>query len=260
MKAKPHQIEGAKEALPILTKYGIVYLAWEERTGKSITDLLICEQLDWVKKALIISKKKALDGWKETLAKFEHEKVYSLINYHSVNKIKGKFDIIILDEAHSNISGYPLRAKIWKDIYTISQSLPIIYNSATPHAQGYQLLVNQFALTKYGPWNEFKDFYAWFKHFAQRDESGQLPTKRISPTQTVVDYTKIREQDVIDSCKHLFTTRTRKQLNFEQEPEDILHWIELSPKVKEIYNHLVDKKLLQFTHSQGPSDKFLLYP
>lgn len=256
--AKQHQLDGADEAFAVLKDYGLVYLSWEERTGKSITDLVIAEKCPTVEKVLVVTKKKALDGWYETLKNFKHEKYYHPVNYHSVGKVKGKFDLVILDEAHSNISGYPKRSKIWTDVREKTQGLPIIYNSATAHAQGYQLLFNQFALSDWSPWKRFPDFYEWFKYYAIRDKDGKLPTTRISPTQSVPDYTMIREQEVLASVKHLFTIRTRVQLGFEHEPEDQLHYIELDKKIKDIYNELVTKKLLAFTHSETGKEYILV--
>ena len=54
-----HQTEIAKQAVDIIKEHMIVYLAMEERTGKSLTALLAAEDLN-VKDVLIITKKKAL--------------------------------------------------------------------------------------------------------------------------------------------------------------------------------------------------------
>jgi hypothetical protein len=252
--ARPHQIQIASEALPILKEYGLVYLAMEERTGKSITALLMAEACKEVRHVLIITTKKALEGWQETLEKFPHTTACTLVNYHSAHKAKGKFQLAILDEAHKYISGYPKTSKLWSYVFHLVYGLPIIYCSATPHAQGPQLLVNQFKLSKWNPWANFKDFYAWFKHYAQRDKEGNLPTTKISPTQTVIDYSKIRTKEALDSVKHLFVTYTRQELGFEQEPEDVLHFIELKQKTKDIYNIIAKDKVVAFTHSESGRD------
>lgn len=256
--ADQHQIDGANEAFPILERYGLVYLAWEERTRKSITAMLIAEKCPTVEKVLVISKKKALEGWNETLKNFPHQKVYTLINYHSVVNLKGKYDLAILDESHSYISGYPKRSGIWLSVKEKVQNLPIIYCSATPHAQGYQLLFNQLALSSWSPWSKYSDYYSWFKEYAQRDELGQFKTTQISQTQRVINYTKIQEERVWSEVKHLFTVRTRKGLGFEQEPEDKLHFIELSKPIKAIYNTLVKDKLIEFTHGETGKDYLLV--
>jgi superfamily II DNA or RNA helicase len=106
-----YQIDLANLGYGILKENAIVYLAMEERTRKTLISILIAEMAD-IKTVLIITKKKPLTGWEETLAKFKHTKTYTLVNYHMANKVKGSFDLVILDEAHNYISGYPKRSKM----------------------------------------------------------------------------------------------------------------------------------------------------
>lgn len=256
--SRPHQISIANEALPILKTYGIVYLAMEERTGKTITAINVVEKLDEVKNVLVITTKKALDGWRETLTKYKHSKVFNLVNYHSANKFKGKVDLVILDESHKYISGYPKRSVLWKDIYKLAYGKPIIYLSATPYAQGPQLLYNQLALSYKSPWKAFTNYYDWFKHYANRDKNGELPTTRISAVQLVIDYTKVKVDEVIASVKHLFISYTRTELGFEHEPEDVLHYVQLSDTIRGVYNEIATKKVLSFTHSETGKDYVLV--
>jgi len=53
-------------AYEILSQHGLVYLAMEERTGKTLTSIILAERTTRTK-VLVLTKKKALDGWKETL-------------------------------------------------------------------------------------------------------------------------------------------------------------------------------------------------
>lgn len=57
----PHQTSIANEAIKILKEHMIVYLAMEERTGKTLTSILVCEAVN-VKSVLVITKKKAIAG------------------------------------------------------------------------------------------------------------------------------------------------------------------------------------------------------
>lgn len=247
----------AREALPILEQYGLVYLAMEERTGKSGTAMYMVEQLP-VQRASIITKKKAMEGWQEALGGLPHEKVYSLINYHSVSKLVGRHQLAILDEAHANVSGYPKKSVLWKEVHSKVYGLPIIYSSATPHAQGYQLLFNQFALSKWSPWRKYEDYYEWFKEYAVRDKDGKLPMTYIGAQQQAIDYTQVQEARIKEEIKHLFVSYTRAELGFLQEPKDKLHYVELKPHIKAIYNQIVDHKVLSFTHSETGKDYTLV--
>lgn len=256
--AKEHQVERAEKALPILLKHGMVYLAMEERTGKSIVAMILAEGFEEVNNVLIITTKKALVGWQETLENYAHSKVYTLVNYHSVGKVKDKFQFVILDESHKYVSGYPKTSLLWKAVRSLVYDCPIVYCSATPYAQGTQLLFHQFALSDKSPWKAFGNFYDWFKYYADRDEAGALRRTKISATQEVIDYSKIKHQEIISSVAHLFITYTRKQIGFEHEPEDELHFIQLSPQIKEIYNQIVTKKGVAFTLAETGKDYTLI--
>ena len=54
-----HQIDISHNALAIIQENGLVYLAMQERTGKTLTALLVCEKLP-KDRILVLTKKKAL--------------------------------------------------------------------------------------------------------------------------------------------------------------------------------------------------------
>ncbi len=97
MKPYVHQEELSNQALDILRENMIVYLAMEERTGKTLTAILVAEK-SAAKNILVITKKKALKGWEETLAAFDHSKNYTVTNYHQAHKLTNKYDLVLLDE------------------------------------------------------------------------------------------------------------------------------------------------------------------
>jgi hypothetical protein len=232
-----YQIDLANLGYGILKENAIVYLAMEERTRKTLISILIAEMAD-IKTVLIITKKKPLTGWEETLAKFKHTKTYTLVNYHMANKVKGSFDLVILDEAHNYISGYPKRSKMWVDVYKHAKNKPIIFISATPYAQTPALLFNQLAMSNWSPWSKYSSFYAWYKDY------GTGESKWISGRQ-IPCYDKVKEAEVLVCCEHLFVVKTRKELGFEQEPKDKIHYIELEDWTKLLYNTLVKDKVIE---------------
>ena len=242
-----YQTELAKQAFAILKENGIVYLAMEERTGKSIIGLLVLEESKLVNQVLVITKKKALEGWQETLNSCPWlTKKYKIVNYHSAHKVDPTlYDAIVLDEAHAYISSYPKRGKTWKDLCLICHNRPIVYMSATPYAQGIQLLFNQFALSIYSPWKSYRDFYAWYKVYAKRDKNGQTDAIWISGRR-IETYKKVDYDKALKNVEHLFITKTRQSLGFEQEPEDILHYLTLAESTKAAYNILLKHNVLEF--------------
>ena len=64
----PHQIEKAKECLEVINKLGIVYLQGSPRAGKTLTSILVAEQLEDVKNVLVLTKKNAISGFKKFIS------------------------------------------------------------------------------------------------------------------------------------------------------------------------------------------------
>lgn len=243
------QIQGSEDAYNILATYGLCYIAWEERVGKTLTGILTAEKCTNVKRVLIVTKKSALEGWHFFLDNYKTTKEYTVINYQSVHKVKGEFDLIILDEAHKYISGYPKRSGIWdKCREKTAHFKPVIFMSATPYAQGSQLLFNQLTLSCYSSWHSYDSYYDWFRQYAQLDDNGNFKTIRRSASVVAIDYTAVQHDRIIEETKYLFMTRTREQSGFKHEPKDVKHYIELSETTKAVYNELVKKKYLKFYH------------
>jgi len=235
--ARDYQIDMFERALPVIKKNMIVYLAGEERVGKTIPSIMLCEALN-VSRPLVITKKNPLEGWRETFTNFSHEKYYSLTNYHMAkNIVAGKHDIIILDESHNYISGYPKPSAIWKILSLLTKGIPIIYISATPSAQTPALLYHQFALSTWSPFANYSNYYNWWRAY------GTGETKTIYGKH-VNCYDKVQDSKIFTLTDHLFITMTRKSINFEHEPIDKIHYLELSGRAKIMYNTLVEHRLI----------------
>ena len=106
MQLRPYQIEISKKALALLLDFKIAYLAMKPRTGKTITALQTAAMYG-AKKVLFVTKKKAIKSI-ESDAKWFPELDVVVINYESILKKAGDYDIIIIDEAHSCFLGNTL--------------------------------------------------------------------------------------------------------------------------------------------------------
>tara|TARA_B110000211_G_C14075485_1_gene551836 strand:+ start:1433 stop:2659 length:1227 start_codon:yes stop_codon:yes gene_type:complete len=243
-----HQTDISHNALEIIQENGLVYLAMQERTGKTLTALLVCEKLP-KDRILVLTKKKALKGWCKTLKNWSHTKNYEVTNYHQAKKIKNDYDYIILDEAHEYISGFPKPSQMWQDVKALTQGVPLIYLSATPHGQGYQLLFHQLALSDWSVWKQYSTFYAWHRKYAVLDRMGATEKSYVGG-RYVETYKRINAEKVLSDVSHLFITKTRAELHFSQEPQDELHYVDIGEQVKRAYNHILKHKLLTIS-SQG---------
>ena len=239
---RPKQIEKANKALPILRAHHIVYLAMEERTGKSLTALLVCEEYVQGAHVLVLTKKKPINGWLDTLKNYLCSNQYTVTNYHQAAKLTKEqikqFKVVILDEAHAYLAAFPKRGAIWKAVKAITRGKPLIYISATPYAQGPHMLYNQLALSDYTPFRAWPSPYVWFAKF------GIPETIWISGRQ-VETYKKTKEVEVLKHVELLFVKGTRKEMGFKQEPKDKKHYIELGENVKEAYNIIIKKRVLE---------------
>jgi hypothetical protein len=231
-----YQVAMSESALSILRQHAIVYLAAEERTGKTLTAILTAEATQ-VQTVLVVTKKKALDGWNDTLKAFPHNKKYTVTNYHQAYK-QPPHDLVIVDEAHNYISSYPKPGKIWKEMRVVCAKKPLIYLSATPYAQGPQLLYHQLALSTWSPFRKYTSFYNWFKQF------GKPYTREINGIQ-IPQYDRCDTPLILGCVEHLFITKTRQELGFDYEPTDKLHYIELSEPTKAVYNELMEHNIVE---------------
>jgi hypothetical protein len=234
-----YQQELGDRAAEVLKEHMIVYLAMEERTGKTLTAIICAEQLN-VQKVLVITKKKALGGWKDTLEAFDHTKTYHVTNYHQARKVEYKPDLIILDESHNYISAFPKCGKLWKEVKQLTNNVPLIYISATPHAQGPQQLFHQFKLSSWSPWAKHKNFYNWFRLFG-------IPYTQDIAGIKIPQYDRCHADMILKCCDHLFITKTRLELGFEHEPTDKIHQISLSKATRGTYNELLQHDLVDLS-------------
>lgn len=225
----PHQVTIHGQAKQIFDKHNIVALSMEERTGKTLIAIMLAESSD-AKRILILTKKKALPGWKEHMRDYATTKDYTLTNYHQLTKLKPEYDLVIFDEAHYVLSGFPKPGKFMKLAKGIAYNCRAIYLSATFSAQGFSQLYHIFATTKHSPWDSYKNFYRWVDDYVikyQIEVYGKHVTK----------YDRARDSAYKD-VQHLFLSYTRKDLGFKHEPEDHLHVVELEPEVTDTMEQL----------------------
>lgn len=233
---RDYQLAGAELHYNNLKEHALTYIAWQERTGKSLTAVLTCEKAN-ITSVLIITKNKAVPDWEALVANELFKKTYRVVTYGSVHKYVGNPDIVIIDEAHNYISGYPKPSPTWLKVRKLTKGKPLIFMSATPHAQGYQLLYHQLALSDWSPWAKYTSFYSWFKTYG-------IPRQIKVHGKWVNQYDQTNEELISATAAHLFDYRTRVELGFKYEPKDKLHYIALSEDTKELYNGMVKNKIL----------------
>ncbi len=235
---RPHQREGAQWALLAVREYGLAYLSWQERTGKTGA-AICCVEKSKAKTILIVTKKKAMEGWMESLEMFPTVKSYTVINYESIHKIKAQFDFIILDEAHHAIASIGRPSKTWKAVAVHTKGKPILYLSATPYAETVGQLYHQFKLSKWTPWAKFRNYYDFHKAYG-------IPATIYTSYGPQPDRSKFRIEEVLDPISHLFSFKTRAEVGIEHEPTINVVIVPMYTQTKYLIKDWTTKRVLNF--------------
>ena len=227
MKLLEHQTISSKKIQKKLKKYNVCLLAGEPRSGKTLSFIDAASKL--YKRVLIITTKTAMDDIQDAIDSYDHGIHFDLINYHSCHKFHAEdYDCIVLDEAHTNITGYPKTSTIWKMVFEFTKKcLPIIYSSGTPTPEGYAGLFHMFKLSYVSPWRHYKRFTLWYQDY------GKLYQIRINNI-SINQYDRTIEHKVKKDVKKYIVTITRKEAGHKYEPTDELHDVPLSKKQKKI--------------------------
>lgn len=220
---RDYQQEIANRASVLLKKHRIAYLAMECRTGKTLTALAAADMFGALS-VLVVSKLKAIPSIQADYTLLKPRFSLDVINYESVHKATGRYDLIVLDEAHS-LGAFPKPSQRAKAIKLLCKNKPIIYLSGTPSPESFSQLYHQFWVSSYSPFAQYPNFYKWAKRFT-------MPVQRIINGHQVNDYTHARK-DLIDAmCKHLFLDYTQEEAGFDSK----------------INEHILEVKMNDWTH------------
>lgn len=107
MQLRDYQVELSKKGCAILQEKGIVYLAMQVRTGKSLTALEIA-RLYGAKNVLFLTKKKAISSIQGDYEALAPGYNLVVINNESLHKAEGVFDLVVNDEHHRCFLGTTL--------------------------------------------------------------------------------------------------------------------------------------------------------
>ena len=163
MELRNYQKEISTNAVKILNKYKIVYLACEVRTGKTLMALQTAK-LFGAKKVLFLTKKKAIQSILSDFKAFNFNYDITVINNESVHLVEGVYDLVISDEHHRN-GAFPKPNGTTKLIKSKYSHLPMIFLSGTPTPESYSQIYHQFWISKYSPFINYVNFYKWAVDF-----------------------------------------------------------------------------------------------
>lgn len=234
VKLRNYQEEISSNAVGIIKTNGLVYLAMECRTGKTITALSVAQKYG-AKSVLVVSKIKAIPSIKADYEALRPSFKLDVVNYESAKKAKGKYDLVILDEAHT-LGAFPKPSKRTEVLKELCDGLPIIFMSGTPTPESYSQLYHQFYVSSFSPFKEYKTFYKWAKMFV-------TVRQRIINGYTVNDYSDANKHAVENATKHLFLSYTQDEAGFSSDIIERTLEVKMKASTKALFDELRKNKV-----------------
>ena len=235
---RDYQEQLVNQGLQVLKKYDIVYYAIEMRVGKTLIALETAQRYK-AKKVLFVTKKKAISSIQKDFKLLGAKYEIDIINYEALDKYKKiKYDLIIIDEAHS-LGAFPKPSLRTKELREMSSGLPIIYLSGTPTPESYSQIFHQLWVSSFSPFDN-KNFYAWSKDFT-------YPYKQRIGGFEINKYDRANETLIKEKINHLLITYTQEEAGFKQaEIEEIVKTIPVDNGINTLINILAKKKYYKF--------------
>jgi hypothetical protein len=235
MELRKYQIDNANECTEILNKYGLVYLQHTQRTGKTLTALQIAKNVN-AKSVLFLTKKKAIQSILSDFSALNYNYELEVTNYESLHKIKGNYDLVVLDEAHS-IGAFPkpsIRTKLLKQMFFNTK---LIYLSGTPASESYSQWYHQFWISRNSPFKEYVNFYKFAKDYVN-------PNLIYTTYGQSNDYSKAKDELIKIKINHLLHKFTQQDAGFENVIVKKNIFIEMKPVTYSLINKLKKDKII----------------
>jgi len=165
-KLRDYQVELSDQMADRLQRFGLVYLGAGVRTGKTHMSMEAARKFG-AKRVLFLTKiialKSIIGDYEDGQYPFE----IIIINHQSMHKVEGRFDFLIVDEAHQH-SAFPKQSNSTKDIRARFGHLPMILMSGTPTPESFSQWYHQFSLSHRSPFRNYVNFYKWADEFVKK--------------------------------------------------------------------------------------------
>ena len=224
----------------ILDKHKFLYLAMEVRTGKTLTSLGIAQRMN-VRNVLFITKKKAISSINDDFELLAPDYYMHTINYESIHKIpKKKWDLIIVDEAHS-MGAFPKpsgRAKKVGDI--IRRHRPyVILMSGTPTPESYSQMYHQVYAIPNNPFRGYTNFYRFANDYVNKKEK-YINGRRIN------DYSE-GKVDIVKKMNPYTINYTQKQAGFVSNIKEHKIYVPVDDSIYDMVTFLRKHRVLELS-------------
>lgn len=231
---RDYQIEISDKAAQILKEKKIVYLAMQVRTGKTLTSLAAAYKYG-ASKVLFITKKKAISDIIDQFHQAGFDIEIKVVNYESLHKYDGNYDLVILDEAHG-LGAFPMASLRAKEVKRIAEKKPIIYLSGTPTPESYSQIYHQFYVSSFSPFKNYKNFYQWAKEFVNIKQKFYF-------NRAVNDYSNAKENLIKPIINPYMITFTQEEAGFDSFVDESILYVKMDDAVYKLADYMRKNKI-----------------
>ena len=237
MQYRPYQQEIIQKGSDIIARYSFLYLAMEVRTGKTLTSFGIAQAIK-VSSVLFVTKKKAISSIEKDYELLQPSFNIQIINYESLHKIEGKYDLIIFDEAHG-MGAFPKPSKRAKQakLLVMQNKCYVILLSGTPTPESYSQMYHQVFFCTNNPFGMYKNFYRFADDYVEVVE-------RKFNSMPVRDYSG-GHISIIEKMKPFTITDTQKEAGFLVENKEQVLLVDIDPKTLNMIRQLKKDLVIQ---------------
>ncbi len=225
-KLREYQQNSVKTGEEILEKHKILILNFEVRTGKTHIALEIAKKYNNV---LFVTKKKAISSIEKDYETAGHDFKIKVINYESLHKVEGVFDLVIADESHS-LATYPKPSKRTKALKAlVKNDLILLTGTLLPESNAQ--IFHQLFISPFSPFKEFKNFYSFHK---------VLGTPKILYTSygTSKDYSVVNYDNIKDYIEPIKLSFTQKEAGFTSTINETILEVDMLETTKALIKRL----------------------
>jgi len=241
-KLRKYQQELSNDCKVKLKDYKICILNAAVRTGKTHVALNISKDYNNV---LFITKKKAISSIQDDYSAANHSFNITIINYESLHKVNGVFDLVICDESHS-IASFPKPSKRTKAVKSfVSNDLLLLTGTLIPESNAQ--IYHQLWVSKFSPYSKHKNFYSWHKTFGTPKTI--YTSYGESKDYSIVDYKKVKT--TIDKLK---VTITQSEAGFKTQINVKTLTCRMKPETTRIMNKLRKDSIVRGVNSSIVAD------
>ena len=224
---REYQERLSEEVAAKLEEHKIAILNAQVRVGKSHVALDVAKRYNNV---LFISKKKAIPSIESDYKTAGHTFAMTVINYESLHKVSGVFDLVICDESNEKISAFPkptLNAKRVKKFVT--NDLLLVTGTLLPESNSQ--IYHQLWVSKYSPFKEYKNFYAFHTAIGNKK-------MLFTPYGEKKDYSSLNYEAVEPFINPIKVSFTQKESGFVSKINENIHKVKMLDSTKEIIKTL----------------------